>query len=84
MQFMQTSTSFPEKLKFKFSTSAYCCKSIFRSRLSPETFGYTLMQFKVMITVPLSRVNLCPVIVARILHDLGIFNFSLSLSFSLS
>jgi len=24
-----------------FSTSVYCCKHIFRYRLSPETFGYT-------------------------------------------
>jgi len=26
-----------------FSTSVYCCKLIFRYRLSPETFGYTLV-----------------------------------------
>jgi hypothetical protein len=26
-----------------FSTSVYCCKHIFRYRLSPETFGYTLL-----------------------------------------
>jgi hypothetical protein len=26
-----------------FSTSVYCCKRIFRCRLSPETFGYTLI-----------------------------------------
>jgi hypothetical protein len=26
-----------------FSTSVYCCKCIFRYRLSPETFGYTLV-----------------------------------------
>jgi len=26
-----------------FSTSVYCCKHIFRYRLSPETFGYTLV-----------------------------------------
>jgi hypothetical protein len=26
-----------------FSTSVYCCKRIFRYRLSPETFGYTLV-----------------------------------------
>jgi hypothetical protein len=26
-----------------FSTSVYCCKRIFRYRLSPETFGYTLI-----------------------------------------
>jgi hypothetical protein len=25
------------------STSVYCCKCIFRIRLSPETFGYTLL-----------------------------------------
>jgi hypothetical protein len=28
-----------------FSTSVYCCKRIFCYRLSPETFGYTLVQF---------------------------------------
>jgi len=26
-----------------FSTSVYCCKCIFRCRLTPETFGYTLI-----------------------------------------
>jgi hypothetical protein len=26
-----------------FSTSVYCCKHIFRYRLSPETFGYTVV-----------------------------------------
>jgi hypothetical protein len=26
-----------------FSTSVYCCKHIFRYRLSPETFGYALV-----------------------------------------
>jgi hypothetical protein len=26
-----------------FLTSVYCCKRIFRYRLSPETFGYTLV-----------------------------------------
>jgi hypothetical protein len=26
-----------------FSTCVYCCKRIFRYRLSPETFGYTLL-----------------------------------------
>jgi hypothetical protein len=26
-----------------FSTNVYCCKHIFRYRLSPETFGYTLV-----------------------------------------
>jgi len=26
-----------------FSTSVYCCKRIFRYLLSPETFGYTLV-----------------------------------------
>jgi hypothetical protein len=26
-----------------FSTSVYCCKRTFRYRLSPETFGYTLV-----------------------------------------
>jgi hypothetical protein len=26
-----------------FSTSVYCCKLVFRYRLSPETFGYTLV-----------------------------------------
>jgi len=26
-----------------FSTGVYCCKRIFRYRLSPETFGYTLV-----------------------------------------
>jgi hypothetical protein len=26
-----------------FSTSFYCCKRIFRYKLSPETFGYTLV-----------------------------------------
>jgi hypothetical protein len=26
-----------------FLTSVYCCKPIFRYRLSPETFGYTLV-----------------------------------------
>jgi hypothetical protein len=26
-----------------FSVSVYCCKSIFHYRLSPETFGYTLV-----------------------------------------
>jgi len=26
-----------------FSTSVYCCKLIFRYRLSPDTFGYTLV-----------------------------------------
>jgi len=26
-----------------FSASVYCCKCIFRYRLSPETFGYTLV-----------------------------------------
>jgi hypothetical protein len=26
-----------------FSTSVYCCKRIFRYRLSSETFGYTLL-----------------------------------------
>jgi hypothetical protein len=26
-----------------FSTSVYCCKRIFLIRLSPETFGYTLI-----------------------------------------
>jgi hypothetical protein len=26
-----------------FSTSVYCCKPIFRNRLSPESFGYTLV-----------------------------------------
>jgi hypothetical protein len=29
-----------------FSTSVYCCKRIFRYRLSPETFGYTLVILK--------------------------------------
>jgi len=28
-----------------FSTSACCCKRIFRYRLSPETFGYNLVLF---------------------------------------
>jgi hypothetical protein len=28
-----------------FSKSVYCCKRIFRYRLSPETFGYTLVCF---------------------------------------
>jgi hypothetical protein len=27
----------------KFPTSVYCCKRIFRYRLSPVTFGYTLV-----------------------------------------
>jgi hypothetical protein len=27
-----------------FSTSVYCCKRVFRYRLSPETFGYTLVR----------------------------------------
>jgi len=27
-----------------FSTSVYCCKRIFRYRLSPETFGYILVR----------------------------------------
>jgi hypothetical protein len=27
-----------------FSTSVYCCKRLFRYRLSPETFGYTLVE----------------------------------------
>jgi len=26
-----------------FSTSVYCCRRIFRYRLSPKTFGYTLL-----------------------------------------
>jgi hypothetical protein len=26
-----------------FSTTVYCCKCIFRYRLSPETFGYTVV-----------------------------------------
>jgi len=26
-----------------FSTSVSCCKRIFRYRVSPETFGYTLV-----------------------------------------
>jgi hypothetical protein len=29
-----------------FSTSVYCCKRIFRYRLSPETFGYTLVLYQ--------------------------------------
>jgi hypothetical protein len=29
-----------------FSTSVYCCNRIFRYRLSPETFGYTLLYMK--------------------------------------
>jgi hypothetical protein len=29
-----------------FSTSVYCCKRIFRYRLNPETFGYTLVRKK--------------------------------------
>jgi hypothetical protein len=29
-----------------FSTSVYCCKRLFRYRLSPETFGYTLVLLK--------------------------------------
>jgi hypothetical protein len=28
-----------------FSTSVYCCKRIFRYRISPETFGYTLVKY---------------------------------------
>jgi hypothetical protein len=28
-----------------FSTSVYCCKHIFRYRLRPETFGYTLVKY---------------------------------------
>jgi len=26
-----------------FSTNVYCCYCLFRNRLSPETFGYTLV-----------------------------------------
>jgi hypothetical protein len=29
-----------------FSTSVYCCKCAFRYRLSPETFGYTLVDLQ--------------------------------------
>jgi len=28
-----------------FSTSVYCCKRMFRYRLSPETFGYTVVAY---------------------------------------
>jgi hypothetical protein len=30
-----------------FWTSVYCCEPIFRYRLSPETFGYTVVRYKV-------------------------------------
>jgi hypothetical protein len=31
-----------------FTMSVYCCKHIFRYRLSPETFGYTLVEWNWM------------------------------------
>jgi hypothetical protein len=36
-----------------FSTSVYCCKCIFRCRLSPGTFGHTLAQHLQHISFPL-------------------------------
>jgi hypothetical protein len=41
-----------------FSTSVYCCKRIFRYRLSPETFGYTLVLFHhCTVSQPISRLE---------------------------
>jgi hypothetical protein len=45
-----------------FSTSVYCCKRIFCYRLSPETFGYTLVYmftvYKCIYKVPKQRNDL--------------------------
>jgi hypothetical protein len=41
-----------------FSTSVYCCKRIFSYRLSPETFGYTLLyRVRVFLVVRFTETN---------------------------
>jgi hypothetical protein len=67
-----------------FSTSVYCCKRIFRYRLSPETFGYTLVRSHITHVVEkvtsnyrrisqsvkfVSCINLVPLHVRMLLHQ---------------
>jgi hypothetical protein len=45
----QSSEFCRHNLLCSFSTSVYCCKHIFRYRLSPETFGYTLVYYLLLL-----------------------------------
>jgi hypothetical protein len=58
-----------------FSTSVYCCKRIFRYRLSPETFGYEIVQ----LTSFFSLLNES-VLFSRSLYNTTALSLSLSLS----
>jgi hypothetical protein len=61
-----------------FSTSVYCCKRIFRYRLSPETFGYTIIRIE-----KLNKIMTCYRSYRRSTKDLSKIKVKAKLSLSL-